>query len=562
MKRSIKSTREDDFADADTQNKGFEFYQSSGNDKFNKKDCDEVIKGYQKALELKQNLSIEIAQNLSKVLSKKYSLSEVIYIYINIVERNLNDGNSDCNYYLGIVITQISLRTGQLSKSIEFFKEAIEFQPSNIWLHYYLGLNLANNSKIDQAIEKYIEVIRKSYDFFPAYVQLGILFLKKENLKEAIKYNIQAFRLLHIYSTNRRLIEDLVLSNQELLQKGFIQENKFSVESLEEMRIVLETAINNIDDFSDNTVVELYFTISKILKNQGKLREAIHYNAKASYYKAKKIKPDVYNNVLNLESFRSPNFLIIGVKKCATTSLYDYLVQHPQILPASIKEPQFVTGLIRERKKNKVDLYEKLSKSDLELYLSLFPPHPAEEKYLTGEASTTYMWYPGIEKVVFNSFPKVKLITLLRNPVKRVISEYNFQVELGREKRSLEEMVDSQLEYIRKLNNPSEVTIQPRFDDYLVHSLYFYFIEKWMKIFPRNQFLVLKNEDLSVQPDIVMHKTFEFLDLQKYDFIKYSKKLVGHYPEVDKKILSRLHKFFEPHNKRLEELLNIEFKWD
>ena len=40
---------------------------------------------------------------------------------------------------------------------------------------------------------------------------------------------------------------------------------------------------------------------------------------------------------------QSPNFLIAGVMKCGTSSVYDYLIQHPQILPAFEKEPHFLS---------------------------------------------------------------------------------------------------------------------------------------------------------------------------------------------------------------------------
>ncbi|MEO1437121.1 MAG: sulfotransferase, partial [Bacteroidota bacterium] len=36
-----------------------------------------------------------------------------------------------------------------------------------------------------------------------------------------------------------------------------------------------------------------------------------------------------------------PTFLIIGAAKSGTTSLYDFLVQHPEVFMSSIKEPRF-----------------------------------------------------------------------------------------------------------------------------------------------------------------------------------------------------------------------------
>ena len=38
---------------------------------------------------------------------------------------------------------------------------------------------------------------------------------------------------------------------------------------------------------------------------------------------------------------KKPNFIIIGAMKAATTSLYTYLKQHPDVFMTAIKEPMF-----------------------------------------------------------------------------------------------------------------------------------------------------------------------------------------------------------------------------
>ena len=37
-----------------------------------------------------------------------------------------------------------------------------------------------------------------------------------------------------------------------------------------------------------------------------------------------------------------PNFLLIGAAKAGTTSLYEYLKQHPQVFMSSLKEPNYL----------------------------------------------------------------------------------------------------------------------------------------------------------------------------------------------------------------------------
>ena len=42
-----------------------------------------------------------------------------------------------------------------------------------------------------------------------------------------------------------------------------------------------------------------------------------------------------------------PTFLVTGAAKSGTTSLYDYLKQHPEIFMSQLKEPRFLR-LIRK----------------------------------------------------------------------------------------------------------------------------------------------------------------------------------------------------------------------
>jgi hypothetical protein len=41
------------------------------------------------------------------------------------------------------------------------------------------------------------------------------------------------------------------------------------------------------------------------------------------------------------QSLRAPHFLIVGVQKCGTTSLYEYIAQHPRCVKGARREPHF-----------------------------------------------------------------------------------------------------------------------------------------------------------------------------------------------------------------------------
>ena len=54
-----------------------------------------------------------------------------------------------------------------------------------------------------------------------------------------------------------------------------------------------------------------------------------------------------------------PKFYIVGERKCASSSLYRYLIHHQEILPCKIKEPQFFSKPI-DQIEQEIDDYFKL----------------------------------------------------------------------------------------------------------------------------------------------------------------------------------------------------------
>ena len=52
-----------------------------------------------------------------------------------------------------------------------------------------------------------------------------------------------------------------------------------------------------------------------------------------------------------MKTDKKPNFLIIGAMKAATTSLYAYLKEHPEIYLPSLKEPMFFNNIETDNKK-------------------------------------------------------------------------------------------------------------------------------------------------------------------------------------------------------------------
>jgi hypothetical protein len=103
-----------------------------------------------------------------------------------------------------------------------------------------------------------------------------------------------------------------------------------------------------------------------------------------------------------------PNTFIVGAPKCGTSSLHDYLDQHPDIyMSRSIKEPNFFAPDL------KVNEYRR--PRTLEAYLDLF--RAAGNARRIGESSTWYLLSAEAAGRIKAFDPAARIIIMLRNPI-------------------------------------------------------------------------------------------------------------------------------------------------
>ena len=128
-----------------------------------------------------------------------------------------------------------------------------------------------------------------------------------------------------------------------------------------------------------------------------------------------------------------PNFFIIGAAKAGTSSLFEYLRQHPDIRTSPIKEPEYFRGegpsLLRRGPGDSRDAPPEYT---WEGYLELFAG--AGSARAVGEASTTYL-RGGAESAgrIHAAFPEARMIAILRQPADRAYSNFIHLRREGRE---------------------------------------------------------------------------------------------------------------------------------
>lgn len=202
-----------------------------------------------------------------------------------------------------------------------------------------------------------------------------------------------------------------------------------------------------------------------------------------------------------------PNFLIIGVAKAATSSLYAYLEQHPHVFMSANKEPHFFA--FEDQEVNFCGPGDAKAMSNkvvtkLEDYEALFSEVSIETAI--GEASTNYLYYSYAAERIKKYLPGVKLIVVLRNPVERAYSAFLHRRRDGRETCSSFEKALS-LEKDRIEGNWSPLA------HYRGGGFYYEKLKHYFDLFDRQQIQIFLYDD--VQEDLlnVIHHSYTFLEV-------------------------------------------------
>ncbi len=173
--------------------------------------------------------------------------------------------------------------------------------------------------------------------------------------------------------------------------------------------------------------------------------------------------------------------MIIGARKCGTTSLAAQLAAHPDVCFCKIKEPGYF---------HKVEDWE----AGLAEYHKLYSPTNGQ---ICGEASTMYTFLPeyqGTHSRLFAYNPNLKLIYVMRQPVERITSGYAHNLVRGLVKAPPEVAVFSDPAYI----NRSRYSVQ---------------IKPYLELFARENVLLLIFEEYVADQPKTLRQIATFLGI-------------------------------------------------
>lgn len=244
-----------------------------------------------------------------------------------------------------------------------------------------------------------------------------------------------------------------------------------------------------------------------------------------------------------------PDFLILGAAKSGTTTLINELKNHPEVFTPGVElnyfSHQFTKG---------ADWYNSIFK---------FPGK------VQGEKSTSYFYEKPCHERIFKHNPEMKLIVLLREPVKRAFSNWNMRHVQGRLLKQAYKFNKSAGQPIENIGFShlfkyylacnSEVNRHPEPLDIFERGLYIDQIQHLLQYFKREQLLVLIAEAYFGNPAQALDTVSHFLDIATFPSGTHLWERKSDYPiKLDDTVAQGIHQFYKPYNERLFDFLGFE----
>ena len=188
------------------------------------------------------------------------------------------------------------------------------------------------------------------------------------------------------------------------------------------------------------------------------------------------------------------NLVIPGFPKSGTSSFHEYLAQHPAICMSQPKEPHHFA---------RSDLWARGPRA----HDALFRHATGGELYF-GESSTTYCIWPEAAERIAAKLETPKVIILMRHPVERTVSHYEWLHRLGLESRPFLEAMRADGDSFHP-----DRPVHGCYRGYLEFSRYADHWPRWEELFPPQDLMLLSTSDLARDPETTLAGVHEFLGL-------------------------------------------------
>jgi len=211
-----------------------------------------------------------------------------------------------------------------------------------------------------------------------------------------------------------------------------------------------------------------------------------------------------------------PNLFIVGAAKSGTTSLHNYLNQHPDIFMCNPKEPHYLINKEIGVDRIPVGVTEKSEYEDLFI--------EGEDKKYRGESSVMYLMYPEIviPKIKKEYDENTKVIIMLRNPVERAYSGFH-HVKRYNIKENIQDFTKAWEVSEERYFNQKDMTPASRYQEL---GLYYKQVKSYLNEFKDNLHIIIY-DDYKFDFKSEMKKVFEFLEVGNIEIDSDKRHMVG-----------------------------------
>jgi hypothetical protein len=253
-----------------------------------------------------------------------------------------------------------------------------------------------------------------------------------------------------------------------------------------------------------------------------------------------------------------PDYLIVGGKRCGTTSLQAAIASHPAVLPphsgkgTRYFDVNFDKGFrwFRGHYPTQLDARYRAAR--------------VGSPVISGEASPYYCFHPAAFERIATALPDVKLLFVVREPIQRAVSHYHWEVRHGFEELSLADALSKEEERLagereRLLADSSYLSFAHRHWSYQARGQYADQLAQAHRWFGADQIMLLRFEDFFADPAANIGPVFDFLGLEDFALPAFPSLERGGEPVPDDVARRRLASAFERSNAVLAERYGVDY---
>lgn len=198
------------------------------------------------------------------------------------------------------------------------------------------------------------------------------------------------------------------------------------------------------------------------------------------------------------------HLIIGGAPKSATTSLFRYLADHPQVCPANRKETYFFA--------REYDLAKVCSLSETSEAFESYFTHCDSLNKLRVEATPYTLYSEGAAQKIATLIPNVTVLFVLRDPVERLLSDYYFHIQ--REHPDAQGTFEEFIEW--------QLGMRGRIANLLEQGCYIKYLRSFLTDFGPGEIQVLFFEELKANPAAELRKLCVAMGVNSEFFSNYN----------------------------------------